>query len=965
MRHLKLTTMIVNSNGKTTDITPRGKSTEPYRYISVGGAVTLSKSSRRILLITVGVIFCVVLCACGGSGSSGSSPTMKSEPTISWSSPGAIIVGNSLSGAELDATANVPGTFSYSPGSGTVESAAGAVTLSVTFTPTDTTNYNSATDSVTLTVNKATPVITWANPVAIAVGTALGSAQLDATANVPGSLAYSPAAGTVESAAGTVSLSVAFSPTDTADYSPATDSVSLQVGNLAYAWQHVQIVGGGYIDGLYYSTAESGLMYARTDIGGAYRWSPGSSAWVPLLDWVSPSEWWYGGVEAIGLDPTDANRLYLAVGEYASPSSHSYDGNGAILVSDNQGQTFTTIPLTFQNGSNDNGRNAGERFAVDPNSPNIVYFGSRTAGLQISLNHGASWENSTGLPVTTTANGSGVISVLPIALTGSSGAPTPVVYAAVAGTGVTSSGSTDPVALYVTTNGGSPSSNWIPVIGQPSFSSAAIPLAPLHAVLGPNGAIYVLYADQPGPSNITTSQLWEFTPTAGTWTSGTWHQILLPPNPAGNTGASGFGGIAVDPNQDGVLVVSTIDQYYPGDTLYRSTNDGVTWTDISRIGGTHSTIGAPWIGDFSGGVGSGNWVGSVVINPFNSAQAMYGTGAMLWRTNNLTAADSGGSVAWNVAAQGIEETAVKFTLAPPSGPTILLSSMGDIYGFAHQTLTASPSQGMYKNPMTEPSSMDFEQNTPTTVVRVSSVSPFGVASADGGLTWTPFASAPSGTTVGAGSIAIASDGSSLVWAPADTSSVWYSTNSGNTWSVSSGVPAQATIVSDRIKAGIYYAFSGGSLYMSDSSGAVWTQAQSGLPVYNSSCGLPSGGQLVALPDASGDIWLIAGTAGLWHNTGTASIPSLSVLTSITDAYAFGFGAPAPGSTQLTLYAYGTVAGITGLFRSTDDGSSWVQINSTTEQFGGLVQGVTGDMRSFGTVYVSTNGRGIFWGTSTN
>ncbi len=77
-------------------------------------------------------------------------------PTISWSSPSPITYGTPLSATQLDATASVPGTFSYSPPVGQVLPA-GSQDLSVTFTPTDTTDYTSTTSSVTLLVNQATP----------------------------------------------------------------------------------------------------------------------------------------------------------------------------------------------------------------------------------------------------------------------------------------------------------------------------------------------------------------------------------------------------------------------------------------------------------------------------------------------------------------------------------------------------------------------------------------------------------------------------------------------------------------------------------------------------------------------------------------------------------------------------------------------------------------------------------------
>ena len=117
-------------------------------------------------------------------------------PTLSWPSPAGIVYGTALTSAQLDATASVPGTFSYSPPLGTVLGA-GTDTLSVTFTPTDTTDYTTATTTTTIAVAQATPGVVWNNPASIVYGTALSSAQLDATASVPGTFTYTPAAGTV------------------------------------------------------------------------------------------------------------------------------------------------------------------------------------------------------------------------------------------------------------------------------------------------------------------------------------------------------------------------------------------------------------------------------------------------------------------------------------------------------------------------------------------------------------------------------------------------------------------------------------------------------------------------------------------------------------------------------------------------------------------------------------------------
>ncbi len=153
----------------------------------------------------------------------------SAQPVVTWTpNPASITYGTSLSAAQLDATASVSGSFSYTPAAGTVLNA-GQQTLSVTFTPVDTTDYTTATKTAVITVTAAQPVVTWTpNPSTIAFGTALSSAQLDATANVPGTFSYTPAAGTVLNA-GQQTLSVTFAPTDTIDYSSITKTTVITV----------------------------------------------------------------------------------------------------------------------------------------------------------------------------------------------------------------------------------------------------------------------------------------------------------------------------------------------------------------------------------------------------------------------------------------------------------------------------------------------------------------------------------------------------------------------------------------------------------------------------------------------------------------------------------------------------------------------------------------------------------------
>jgi len=151
----------------------------------------------------------------------------KQTPPVTWATPAPITYGTALSGEQLDATASVSGTFSYSPALGNIE-AAGNDTITATFTPTDSIDYSSVTTTVALTVEKQTPPITWATPAPITYGTALSANQLDATANVAGTFSYQPAAGTVPDP-GSHTLSVKFTPSDTSNDQPVTKTISLEV----------------------------------------------------------------------------------------------------------------------------------------------------------------------------------------------------------------------------------------------------------------------------------------------------------------------------------------------------------------------------------------------------------------------------------------------------------------------------------------------------------------------------------------------------------------------------------------------------------------------------------------------------------------------------------------------------------------------------------------------------------------
>jgi hypothetical protein len=92
-------------------------------------------------------------------------------PTITWPAPSPIEYGAPLSGTQLNATANVPGTFAYSPLLGSVLPI-GSQTLNVLFTPTSSiynTSNATVSGSTQLTVAADLPLVTsiLSNPAAV------------------------------------------------------------------------------------------------------------------------------------------------------------------------------------------------------------------------------------------------------------------------------------------------------------------------------------------------------------------------------------------------------------------------------------------------------------------------------------------------------------------------------------------------------------------------------------------------------------------------------------------------------------------------------------------------------------------------------------------------------------------------------------------------------------------------------
>jgi hypothetical protein len=687
-----------------------------------------------------------------------------------------------------------------------------------------------------------------------------------------------------------------------------------------YLWKNVVIKGGGFVSGIVGSPVLPGLVFARTDVGGAYRYDPANRRWMPLLDWVGHDDSNLTGVESIALDPVDPNRVYLAAGQYLTA------GNGAILSSTDMGQTWTRNNLAAPMGGNADGRSMGERLAVDPNLPSVLYFGSRNAGLWKSADAARTWTRDSAFPTTGATNGdagTGYGLTFVVFDPGSSvpGSPTPTIYV---GVGVTTG-----VGLYRTLDGGA---TWEVVAGQPTD------MMPHHAVLDRCGTMYFTYNNGPGPNNITKGAVWRYA--NGTFTD------VSPPSTQG-----GFGGIAVDASHPGTLVVTTIDNWSPGE-IHRTTNGGASWTALLPLA-QRDVAGATWLWWHKTSLPELGWMGDVEIDPFNPGRVLYITGQGIWSSDDVTAADTGAATHWRFDDDGLEETVALDLISPPLGAP-LLSAVGDIAGFRHDDLDVSPPAGMFGNPVFgNTTSLDFAEAAPNLVVRVGTNSSSGGArgawSVDGGTTWAGFATAPA-TNAASGSIAVSADGATFVWAPQSVAPA-YSGDHGAKWTACEGLTAGARVAADRVNPSKFYASgrnqaNASQLFVSTDGGASFVPAAATVS-----------GRPRPVPGIEGDVW-VATSAGLFHSLDSAA--TFTRLPQVGGATAVGFGMGAPGQSYPAVYLAGSVNGVWGSYRSDDAGATWQRIDDPGHQFG-YINCLTGDPRRFGRVYLGTGGRGILYG----
>lgn len=703
----------------------------------------------------------------------------------------------------------------------------------------------------------------------------------------------------------------------------------------AYDWNSVTIKANGFINGIVYSPAAPNTVYIHTDMGGAYRWDQSAAKWQPLNDWSRWDDWSPQnlGVETMAVDPIDPLRVYMAAGTYNSPT--------AILRSTDGGRTWLRTDVSgISSNGNGSARNAGERMNVDPNSPNIIYYGTRDDGLWRSTDYGATWNNVAAFPTIGEDSGvgqdTGIVWTLFDKSSGSTGSATQRIYAGV----VTVSGGL--TRIYRSTNGGT---TWEPLPGgQPTTAN----YFPQRAAISPDGSsLYLTYSfstSYPGPYGISEGFVYKVSNPGAA--SPSWTDISPPVT-------YGFSAVAIDPVDPNTIYVGELNNYNPADRIWRSTTGGGNWTAIQPNNNRNDSSAA-----YASSLGV-HWLGDLQIDPFNRDVAMFTTGYGLYRTTNLTS----GNPSWSFFNEGFEQSAVLELSSPANGAVNLLSAIGDRDGYRHADFAQSPSIGRHgqNNGLARGTSDDIDTawDNSSYVVRTVRSAPYAQYSNDNGVTWNWFSSTgSSGSTGGVNNIAISADGTKAVYEPGGTGRLRYATRSGTTWSswTSTGItnqPANGAQIAAELVAGsrTFYAYAGTTLSKSTDGGATWTIMTSAAP--------NNGNWIRAVPNQPGHLLMSRNGNGVWRSVdGGASWTQLGAGIATT-ANQVGVGAAKPGNSYPSIFIGGTVSGQVGFFRSDDQGATWTMISDLSNQFG-YVTVIQGDPRVYGRLYVGSNGRGILY-----
>jgi hypothetical protein len=292
-------------------------------------------------------------------------------------------------------------------------------------------------------------------------------------------------------------------------------------------------------------------------------------------------------------------------------------------------QSFTVLGQVTAN-PNDNYGQFGQKMAIDPNNPNVVYAGTESSGMFVTTNGGATWTSVSGVPVSKTGSSGGSPGITGIlfdpAVGGAVNGVTQTIFAASYGNGV-----------YESSNAGA---SWKLLSGGPSNV--------INAAVSSTGVYYA----------TDGTNLWSYA--NGAWTEQTASTL-------GDT--YNIQSIAVNPSNANEIVLVTSAGY-----IDVSFNAGQTWSGIDWNSNNVSSTDIPWL-TAANEASSGNYldIGGVAFNPLVPNQLIASAGTGVWNLNVPTSFTGATPLTYEDQSVGIEQLVANEIIVPPGGVPVVAS----------------------------------------------------------------------------------------------------------------------------------------------------------------------------------------------------------------------------------------------------------------------------------------------------
>jgi hypothetical protein len=714
---------------------------------------------------------------------------------------------------------------------------------------------------------------------------------------------------------------------------------AVAAGAAGTTWRQVKIGGGGYVTGIDRST-DGTTIVARNDTYGAHVWNNSTGVWEELVTASSmPSALRqpeaHTGTTELRVAPSNPNRLYMM-------------WTGKTFRSDDRGLTWTDLgrdwaPMNDPTGAGVT-RFMGQRMAVDPINPDVVYQGTPSDGVWVTFNAGSTWAkiSTSSIPVCSTTF-AGVLPGHPgicfDPTSGTTGGRTNTIYIPVYGG-----------SIYRSTNAGS------------TWASITSPLPKVrHAKVNSNGNYWIAGLT----ASEASSELYKWNGTA--WSA--------------NLSAAGAFSDAVDSMVFDPADANRVIAFGSSGNPRLSINGGTSFG--SQISFTRTSAAIPWLAytdEAYMAMGDVIWVGS------NEIWIAHGIGVA-----KCTFSGSPSSIVWDYITKGIENLTVNQVTCPPNGNVIFSSWDRAIHVISDPE--TYPSVHYPDNQFRMAWNADYATSDPTYIAYTSmygnvAFNKFGWRSTNGGGVWSTFPTIPGATGTiplhdgtnwlkGGGGIACASP-TNIVVVPANDALPWYTKDGGTTWTeiLISGVPTSGTtgfswtylspmkcVAADRVSANTFYLYNyvTAKCYRSTNSGDSWTAMNS--------TAIPSGstyGLLKSVPGQSGHLFLCGGNEGSVGDTN----PGGGILQRSTDGGAtwaeisghtfrevrcIGFGKNAPGQSYPSILLSGWRNGVYGQWRSDDNCVTWNSIGTFPLGWLNSVMSIDGSKEVYGTWYIAVAG----------